>query len=136
MNRNALARVLAAAVGLSAACAQAQGLSDPTRPPGSQETSGNATDAQDDAPRGTQLQSVLLSRGRKLAVIGGTTVPLGGMLGDARVVKITETEVVLKRGDATEVLKLFPGIEKQVSKRQTRRAAVAGQASPRQGGSQ
>ena len=77
---------------------------------------------QDEAPAGRQLQSVLLSRGRKIAVIDGNMVALGGMLGDARVVRITETEVVLKTGEETETLKLFPGVDKQTVKRGASRA--------------
>lgn len=66
---------------------------------------------------GTQLQSILLSRGRKVAVINGTMVPLGGMVGEARVVGISETQVVLKKGQETEILKMYPGIDKQPVKR-------------------
>jgi hypothetical protein len=65
---------------------------------------------------GRQLQSVLLSSGRKIAVIDGNAVALGGMLGDARVVKITETEVVLKTGEETETLKLYPGVDKRMKR--------------------
>jgi len=74
------------------------------------------------------LQSVLFSRGRKLAVIDGTVVPLGGAYGDARVVKITESEVVLKQGEETETLKLFPGVDKQAVKRASARARAGGKA--------
>jgi MSHA biogenesis protein MshK len=106
MNRAALMLILlAAAPGLLAQ------LADPTRPPAA--GAGMAQAGQDDAPAGRQLQSVLLSGGRKVAVIDGKMVPLGGMIGDARVVRIGETEVVLKTGQETETLKLFPGVEKR-----------------------
>lgn len=95
------------------AAARAQDLGDPTRPPNAPGTS-----PEDSAPVGTQLQSILISHGRRLAIINGNTVALGGALGEAKVVKITETEVVLQKGTETEVLKLFPGIEKQPVKRQ------------------
>jgi len=125
MNRRALPwlTVLAAALPLTAATAlalaqeqvqglaQVQGLVDPTRP--ATATGG----AVEEAPAGTQLQSVLISSRRRLAVINGATVPLGGMVGEARLVKISETEVVLKKGEETEVLKLYPGIDKQPVKR-------------------
>lgn len=100
-----------------------QGLSDPTRPPGNAgmvSTAGRP----DEIPSGPQLQSVLIAQGRRIAVINGMTVPLGGMAGDAKVIKISETEVVLRRGAETEVLKMYPGIEKQATKRRA----------PRQGG--
>jgi hypothetical protein len=81
---------------------------------------------------------VLLSPRRKIAVINGVTVPLGGMVGEARLVKITETEVVLKTGNETEVLKLFPGIEKAPRGRKPAPARQGSSATPlpRQGGSQ
>jgi MSHA biogenesis protein MshK len=124
---------LAAAIGLAAVCAQAQGLSDPTRPPGA----GAMQGSQDEVPAGRQLQSVLLSGGRRLAIIDGTMVALGGMLGEARVVKISETEVVLKRGEEMETLKLFPSVDKQPVKRapSRARAGVSGKGSSPLGGS-
>jgi MSHA biogenesis protein MshK len=132
MNAAALRAILLAAVCLAAPAALAQGLADPTRPPSAAAQSGP-----DEAPAGRQLQSVLLSGGRKIAVIDGNMVALGGMLGDARVVRITETEVVLKTGEETETLKLFPGVDKQAVKRATRRARTGAPAdgSSVQGGS-
>ena len=118
MSNRAIACMVAAAATLAMAGVQAQALTDPTRPPGAQSAlPGSSPGAQEDARSGTQLQSVLISSGRKLAVINGTTVPLGGMVGEARLVKITETEVVLKKGEETEVLKMFSGVEKRSSRR-------------------
>ena len=119
----------AAAASLAVAGAQAQALSDPTRP-----ATGAAAAAgmPEDIPGVRRLQSVLLSGGRKLAIIDGVTVPLGGKLGEARVVKITESEVTLKNGEETEILKLFPTIEKQPVKRTA--GAAAASVSNRQGG--
>lgn len=114
MRNRALSCTMTAAVIVAMAGAQAQALTDPTRPPAA---AGATLGAQDEAPPGTQLQSVLISKGRRLAVINGNTVALGGMVGEARVVKITETEVVLKKGEETEVLKMYPGIDKRPVKR-------------------
>jgi MSHA biogenesis protein MshK len=122
MNRVLRGAALAAAFLAADAQAQSQSLSDPTRPPGAGTLQQGA---QEEAPAGKQLQSVLMSGGRKLAVIDGTMVPLGGMLGEARVIKITETEVVLKTGEETETLKLFPGVEKQAVKRAAKRARAS-----------
>ena len=121
MSRGGIATGLAAMLWLSmpAAQAQSQTLGDPTRPPGA---GAGWQSTEDAAPGGKQLQSVLLSGGRKLAVIDGNVVPLGGMLGEARVIRITETEVVLKTGEETETLKLFPGVEKLAVKRAANRA--------------
>lgn len=115
--RKALYRsMMATATVVAMAGAQAQALTDPTRPPSALSVPSGSPAAQEEAV-GTQLQSILLSSGRKVAVINGTMVPLGGMVGEARVVKITETEVVLKKGEETEVLKMYPGIDKRPVKR-------------------
>jgi MSHA biogenesis protein MshK len=94
--------------GLVATQAPAQTLSDPTRPP-------NAVDQADDGSgsRGPVLQSVVIGPDIKYAVIGGQTVKLGGEYAGARLVQITDSEVVLKSGEGTTVLKLFPSIEKK-----------------------
>jgi len=84
------------------ACGAAQGLQDPTAPP-------NASDAAGDVPSGPRLQSVILSTDRKLAVIDGAAVPLGGRAGDAILIRIGVAEVTLKRGDQYETLYMFPG---------------------------
>ena len=132
MNAAVMSAVFLAATWLAAPAALSQGLADPTRPP-----SASAQGGPDEAPAGRQLQSVLLSGGRKIAVIDGNMVALGGMLGEARVVKITETEVVLKTGEETETLKLFPGVDKKTVKRAARRAQAGAPAegSSVQGGS-
>lgn len=89
---------------------QAESLRDPTRPPAELEVvaAGGAEMA-----KGPILQSVLISAGRKSAIIGGQVVGLGEKYGEARVVKITESEVVLKTGTVTETLRLFPDVEKR-----------------------
>jgi MSHA biogenesis protein MshK len=128
---SACLNILAVLVALSAVSAHAQsGLADPTRPPNA---AAMPQGGEEQAAGGRQLQSVLLSGGRKLAVIDGSVVPLGGSVGDARVVRITETEVVLKTGEETETLKLFPGVDKQAVKRSAR-ASVPGRGSATQGG--
>lgn len=86
-----------------------QELTDPTRPPSAAAVAGAAAEA---PPQGPRLESVLLSPGRKLAVIDGTVVALGGKFGQATLVRVTETEVVLKSGEETQVLKLYPAIDK------------------------
>jgi MSHA biogenesis protein MshK len=119
------AAVMLASAGTHAqsAGAQSSALSDPTRPPGAGAMQGAGV--QDEAPAGRQLQSVLMSGGRKIAIIDGTMVPLGGMFGESRVVKISETEVVLKTGEETETLKLYPSAEKLPAKRAAGRARAA-----------
>jgi MSHA biogenesis protein MshK len=99
----ALAAMLAAG-----ALAQAQALSDPTRPPPMMLKAPPGTAAA--APAGPVLQSVLIGRqagGRQVAVIDGETVRLGGAFRGAVLVRMTETEVELRRGQERQVLKLF-----------------------------
>ncbi len=110
-------------------------MKDPTKPPASLSAPGTLAVQEENV--GTQLQSILISSGRKLAVINGSMVPLGGMVGEARLVAISETQVVLKNGDETEILKLFPGVDKVPSKRRPARAGARGPGpdSTRQGGS-
>ena len=87
----------------------AQGFADPTRPP----YSGRATAAEESAVVGPELQSVLISTTRNVAVINGQTVPLGGKFRDATLTRITRSGVELRSGSQIEVLRLFPQVEKK-----------------------
>jgi MSHA biogenesis protein MshK len=94
---------------LATSAAFAERLMDPTRPP-------TAPDyAHESAPANPVLQSVLISPGRAEAIINGRTVKLGDQVGEAQIVKISETEVVLRNGASLQTLKLFPSIEKQLT---------------------
>jgi len=84
-------------------------LVDPTKPPASI-VGDVGTEADSGAP---VLQSVLIGAGRREAVINGQTVRVGQKYGEARVVKIAESEVILRTGKEMQVLKLFPNIEKR-----------------------
>jgi len=103
-----LIRAMVVAVVLAApACAQAQALQDPTRPPAQMAGAGGAIAS----PGGPQLQSVLIAPGpggRRIAVIDGDTVRLGDIWRGARVVRMTQTEIELVRGREHQVLKLNP----------------------------
>ena len=95
--------------------ALAQDGIDPTRPPSVMTAPvivpGSSTYVAPRAERHVpQLQSILVSLrpgGRRVAVIDGKTVRQGQRVGDARLVAIGATEVVLQRGARTETLKLF-----------------------------
>ena len=100
--------MLAAALALGAGAAMAQALVDPTRPPAvlTPAAPGAAAAA---SPAGPVLQSVLIGReagGRQVAVIDGETVRLGGKFRGAVLVRMTDTEVELKRGRERQGLKL------------------------------
>jgi len=94
----------------ASSCARAQALSDPTRPPSASPAAGQP----DAGTGGPRLQSILLSPGRKIAIIDGQTVALGGKIGDATLVRIAEAGVVLKRGDELETLPLLPAAAKKI----------------------
>lgn len=103
------ARMMAfALVALLAMPATAGSLPDPTALPSTQ-----APDGGDDQQAWT-LTAIKLSRKQKIAVIDGQEVAVGGRYRDARVVRISESEVVLRRGRDTTVLKLYPHVEKKL----------------------
>ena len=107
-----LTRSMTLLAALLVACASARaqgGLVDPTRPPIVSPTEAAESSA---ANAGSRLQSVLISGSRRLAVIDGVTVPLGGKVDGATLVAIAETEVKLRRGEEVETLKLYPNIER------------------------
>ena len=96
------------------AYAQAQDGIDPTRPPSVMTAPvvlpGGAYAAPRAERRAPELQSILVSLrpgGRRVAVIDGKTVRQGQRVGDAVLVAIGSTEVVLRRGGKTETIKLF-----------------------------
>jgi MSHA biogenesis protein MshK len=94
--------------------AAASPFADPTRPPNASDRASAQPGA---APAGPRLESVLIAPDRRIAVISGQQVPLGGKYGEGRVVRITETEVAIREGTATEVLRLFPESEKRAKVR-------------------
>ncbi len=97
-------------------------LPDPTRPAvdisatassgvgvGADAATAGATDP---VPVSTKegLQSVILSPQRRAAVINGQTVELGGKVGDATLVEVRESSVVLQGAQGKRVMELFPGV--------------------------
>jgi hypothetical protein len=110
MNRRAGARV-----GVLLACALWAGvgaaMDDPTRPPTGFYSSGATASASGD--EGPVLQSVLISESERLAIISGQLVAIGSKVAGGRLVKVSETEVVLQQGAARRTLKLYPGVDKR-----------------------
>lgn len=105
---------LALGLALTMHCAwAAEPLSDPTRPPAAVEAPA-AGAADGGAP---VLQSVILGKGRRpTAIISGQRVELNGMLGEARVIRIAETEVILDGPAGRQVLKMTPEALKRQAK--------------------
>lgn len=98
---------LFAALLMTVSFAHAEELPDPTRPPSSEKAHAAAADA---APKTAALQSIILSRNRRAAIIDGETVELGGLHGDARLLEVNEGSVVLSGTQGRQVLTLFPGV--------------------------
>jgi MSHA biogenesis protein MshK len=97
--------ILALAVLTASISAAAEDLPDPTRPP-----AGFGQFQADAVPSGPVLQSILISPSRRIAIISGKTVKAGDKFGDAQVLAINESEVVLKTGKNQQVLKLYPSL--------------------------
>ena len=102
------ARVFAISVLLGAAHGAPAGMSvDPTRPPSPPSPAAGVPGGE----KGGQIrrvQSVLIAPGRSVAVVDGEMVRVGSRLGDAEVVKIDESGIVLRSSGRTETLKLLP----------------------------
>ncbi len=102
--------ILLAATVLAAAPAWA--LDDPTRPP-LRAAKVAATPAKP-APPLLILQSVIRSPNGDAAIISGKLVPVGGHIGAARLVRVSEDEAVLRVDGAEKRLPLYPAARKRV----------------------
>lgn len=96
---------------LLAGSARAQELPDPTRPPALTAQSPGAPVT----PAGPVLQSIMIFPSRAEAVISGRLVHVGDTVGNGRIIKIAETDVVLQTSAGLRTMKLFPSIEKYYS---------------------
>lgn len=113
-----LEMIWAFALVLAAGASQAaETLPDPTRPPASFGPLGPVYGEEPEKapPPQPVLQSVILSATRKVAIIGGQTVNLGEKFGDAKLIRLTPSEAVLRTAEGEkQVLKLFPDAEKKL----------------------
>jgi MSHA biogenesis protein MshK len=104
-----MSRIAAGGIGmLLLGVAHCAPFADPTRPPAAIEP-GDLASSSLGAPR---LESVLIAPDRRVAVISGQQVTLGGKVGVGEVVRITETEVVIRGAEGLETLKLFPELKR------------------------
>ena len=125
---SSLAAALALAIFSAGVAAQS---SDPMRPPSGFGV-GEADVETADAGGGMTLQSVMISPAGRAAIISGVMVRLGEKYGDAVLVRVAESEVVLKSGSDSQVLKLYPGVDKRMAAQApVKRAPRRGQAPPR-----
>jgi MSHA biogenesis protein MshK len=89
--------------------AVAEELADPTRPPAAlAEPVAGAVQKASEVPSG--LQSIIISKTRRAAIIDGETVELGKRHGDARLIEVNEGSVVLQGTQGRQVLTLFPNV--------------------------
>lgn len=87
----------------------AEELSDPTRPPAAFLAPSSAV--AESAPASPGLQSIIISKTRRAAIIDGETVELGGKHGDAKLIEVNEGHVVLRGAEGRQVLTLFPDVK-------------------------
>src|SRR3989304_3311660 len=89
--------------------AQGQGLSDPMQPPAFAAPASAAAGVRS-AGAGV-LQSTLLSKGRRIAMIDGKPMQVGDRIGAAIIVAIDPASVTLREAGATRGLHLYQGVE-------------------------
>jgi hypothetical protein len=108
--------------GSLAGLARAEMLIDPTRSPlGAHGAGSGAAVANEAAPAATATRLQMIVRGpgeARSALIDGNTVRVGDTVsfagGPARVERITDSTVVLARGEKRETLQLIPGADQSV----------------------
>lgn len=100
--------VLAMLTGSGTVLAQ---VADPMRPPDAVTAAADGGTAAPAVQSGVQTV-IVRPKGKSVALINGKQVSVGEMLGDKKVVKISEKEIVLKGEGGREVIKVMPSIEK------------------------
>lgn len=90
--------------------ARAQGLVDPMRPP---QTAEGAITAAPASVSSNPLQGAITSPQRKLAIIDGAVVQVGGPVRGARLAGITDSSAVLQKNGGQDVMLMHPSIEKK-----------------------
>ena len=88
----------------------AEELADPTRPP-ALITAPVPASGVEAAPAPAGLQSIIISKNRRAAIIDGETVELGGKHGDAKLIEVNEGSVILEGAQGRQVMSLFPGVK-------------------------
>jgi MSHA biogenesis protein MshK len=108
--RQVVVLFIAAACALAQLPARAQPMNDPMRPPG-------ATVAGEQAPTSAGLQAVVISTRRKVALIDGAVVPVGGPVRDGTLAGVSDSLAVLKKNGERDVLLMHPNIDKKPARR-------------------
>lgn len=111
-----ISRMLAALAALLAFVAGgAHALDDPTRPP----VRAARVAAMPDRPPEPLLilESVIRSPNGNAAIISGKLVPVGGRIGAARLLRVTEDSAVLQIDGSEKRLALYPAAQKRFGTR-------------------
>lgn len=97
-------------VALFSVAVVAEDLPDPTRPPAALTAPVAAAGQKASEAQPAGLQSIIISKTRRAAIIDGETVELGKKHGDARLTEVNEGSVVLQGAQGRQVLTLFPNV--------------------------
>jgi MSHA biogenesis protein MshK len=103
-----------ASLGIVCPALALESLPDPTRPPNELFSTGVlAGKTKDHAQTSVHedLQSIIISPRHRAAVINGERVELGEKVGDATLVEVRETSVVLQGASGKRIVNLFPGVQ-------------------------
>jgi hypothetical protein len=95
--------------------AQAQALRDPTQPPVTETPAAPGTSSAASSVQ-TGGMAMLVRQGVPYLVVGTRLYASGQTVGQARIERITETEVWLREAGAVRKVQLFGGIQRQASK--------------------
>ena len=98
-------------IALFSVAAAAEELPDPTRPPTSLTAPVAAPASGVPEIRPARLQSILISKTRRSAIIDGESVELGGKYGDAKLIEVNEGSIVLRGAQGRQVMTLFPDVK-------------------------
>jgi hypothetical protein len=112
MLRHRVRALVAIALACLACQALAQELRDPTQAPVEASTPPGATDK----PVPSPAVAVLVQDGKPYLVVGTRLVAVGQKVGNARLERITETEIWLREGKQLTKQSRFTGIQRSVAK--------------------
>lgn len=108
----------------------AEELPDPTRPPAIFAAPGTSPGESASESRPSGLQSTIISKSRRAAIIDGKTVELGAKHGNARLIEVNEGSVVLQGAQTRQVLTLFPDVKMNQRETRTRKALPESEVQP------
>jgi len=109
--------------------AQAQALRDPTVPPAGAGLASPAPDAKSGGVAPGAM-TIIVRDGRPYLAVGTRLYAQGEKLGQARVERITETEVWLREGGVLRKMQQFPSVQRSTVKSLTMSTSISRKAAP------